>query len=100
MEQPIKIDLGRHGIRSDESIKSDWVSLETEKRCHSVLKGKAQLLILHTQLFLFVAMINQSVQLTRPRTGQTRNHFRFPLEARVFSSATSRLHPAPNQLVL
>ena len=40
MEQPIKIDLGRHGIRSDESIKSDRVSLDTENRCYSVLKGK------------------------------------------------------------
>jgi hypothetical protein len=38
MEQPIKIDLGREGIRSDESITSDWAPLETENRCHSVLK--------------------------------------------------------------
>jgi hypothetical protein len=34
---------------------------------------KAQLLTLQTQLFLFLAMINQSVQLTRVRTGQARN---------------------------
>ena len=54
MEQPIKIDLRRQGIRSDESITSDWAPLETQNRCHSVQKPNTTTDFADSLLFLTV----------------------------------------------